>query len=281
LNQDQTKELLRKLRPEVPEFTVIFTGKSSRKVNGLYKPESREILLHNKNFNSDTELLYTAIHELAHHLHYLSDAPPVGSRCHTKTFWLIFHGLLTEAIEKGVYCPPVEPELAKAAGEVRSCMRAEGEALKATGQALTALVAMCGKHHVRFEDYLDRVLGMSRVTARTAMAAFAQDVPAEAGPDQVKLLVSVRDPETRRELQATPGSLVEKQAAAAGRVVPRPMLPAPEPLGSVEREKARLEARLARMEEECEAIRTKIQNLEESQVTNAARPADRQYRLEF
>ena len=124
MNQDQTKELLRKLRPDAPDFTLIFTGKSSRKVNGLYKTESREILLHNKNFSSDAELQYTAIHEFSHHLNFLSEAPPVGSRCHTKAFWLIFHGLLTQAIEQGLYCPPVEPELAKAAADVRQCMRA-------------------------------------------------------------------------------------------------------------------------------------------------------------
>ena len=72
MNQDQTKALLLQLEPQAPAFELIFSGKSSKKVNGLYKPETREILLHNKNFASDEELIYTAIHEFAHHLHFCS-----------------------------------------------------------------------------------------------------------------------------------------------------------------------------------------------------------------
>ena len=40
MNQDQTKELLMRLEPQAPEFQLLFTGKSSKKVNGLYKPET-------------------------------------------------------------------------------------------------------------------------------------------------------------------------------------------------------------------------------------------------
>ena len=68
MNQDQVKEILLRLNEDVEEFFVIFSGKQSNKVNGLYHPDTREIILHNRNFENDQLLMYTAIHEFAHHV---------------------------------------------------------------------------------------------------------------------------------------------------------------------------------------------------------------------
>ncbi|MDR0601298.1 MAG: hypothetical protein LBG42_02855, partial [Treponema sp.] len=73
MNQDQVKAKLLAIEDAPLEFSLVFSGKSSKKVNGLYKPESREIIIHNKNFTAEggqneNLLLYTAIHEYAHHL---------------------------------------------------------------------------------------------------------------------------------------------------------------------------------------------------------------------
>jgi hypothetical protein len=57
MNQDQVKTKLLSIADAPMEFTVIFSGKKSKKVNGLYKPDSREIILHNKNFGDDENLL--------------------------------------------------------------------------------------------------------------------------------------------------------------------------------------------------------------------------------
>ena len=46
MNQTQVKELLLQLKEDVEEFSVIFSGKKSKKVDGLYKPDSREIIIH-------------------------------------------------------------------------------------------------------------------------------------------------------------------------------------------------------------------------------------------
>jgi len=62
MNQDQVKELLLTLDKNVPDFSVIFSGKMSGKVDGLYYPDRREIIIHNKNFEEDGQLIYTAIH---------------------------------------------------------------------------------------------------------------------------------------------------------------------------------------------------------------------------
>ena len=61
MNNDEIKERLLKLEETSIDFTVTMSGKESPKVNGLYKPETHEIILHNKNFKSDNQLIYTAI----------------------------------------------------------------------------------------------------------------------------------------------------------------------------------------------------------------------------
>jgi hypothetical protein len=65
MNQDQVKAKLLAIEDAPLEFSLIYSGKKSNKVNGLYKPESREIIIHNRNFSDDNLLLYTAIHEYA------------------------------------------------------------------------------------------------------------------------------------------------------------------------------------------------------------------------
>ena len=50
MNQDQIKAMLLDIEESKLEFSVTLTGKESKRVNGLYKPDTCEILLHNKNF---------------------------------------------------------------------------------------------------------------------------------------------------------------------------------------------------------------------------------------
>jgi hypothetical protein len=204
MNQDQVKALLQRLEPQAPEFELIFTGKSSRKVNGLYKPESREILLHNKNFESDEELIYTAIHEFAHHVHFCSSARPTTIRSHTSVYWSLFHRLLAKAEEMKLYRNVFasEPEFVKLTDEIKAKYLANnGQLMKDFGQTLLQAVQLCGKYHVRFEDYMDRVLCIPRTTAKTVMASFAQDVTADFGFDHLKMMTSVKDPEIRRDME--------------------------------------------------------------------------------
>ena len=94
MNQDQIKAMLLDIEESQLEFSVILTGKESKRVNGLYKPDTCEILLHNRNFTSDNQLIYTAIHEYAHHLlneekleHSLGAKPGSYQRVHTNQFW--------------------------------------------------------------------------------------------------------------------------------------------------------------------------------------------------
>src|SRR5215469_11323540 len=107
MNQDKVKDNLLAIEDAPLEFSLIFSGKKSRKVNGLYKPDSREIIIHNRNFEKGTAgdnlLLYTAIHEYAHHLHSCSRGGELPSRAHTSEFWAVFHALLEKAEAKKIY----------------------------------------------------------------------------------------------------------------------------------------------------------------------------------
>ena len=68
MTNEHIKEMLLELEKTDIDFTVTMTGKESKKVNGLYKPTTHEILIHNLNFKNDNQLIYTVIHEYTHHL---------------------------------------------------------------------------------------------------------------------------------------------------------------------------------------------------------------------
>ena len=94
MNQDQVKNILLQIEDTSLDFSLVFSGKASRKVNGLYKPETREIILHNKNFANDNEMIYTAIHEYTHHKQCEKEGAARSTRHHTQAFWAMFHRLL-------------------------------------------------------------------------------------------------------------------------------------------------------------------------------------------
>ena len=146
MNQDQIKAMLLDIEESQLEFSVILTGKESKRVNGLYKPDTCEILLHNKNFTSDNQLVYTAIHEYAHHLlneekleHSLGAKPGSYQRVHTNQFWARFHGLLEVAEQKGYYVIGLEnsPELAALTEDIRkNYLEANGRLMQEFGLLL-------------------------------------------------------------------------------------------------------------------------------------------------
>ena len=63
MNQDQVKEKLLQIDSEVVDFSVIFSGKNSKKVDGLYHPEKQEIVIHNKNFSDDNMVRALSVFE--------------------------------------------------------------------------------------------------------------------------------------------------------------------------------------------------------------------------
>jgi hypothetical protein len=209
MNQDQVKDILLSVEDAPQEFSVIFSGKKSGMVNGLYKPESREIIIHNKNFagaeNSDNLLLYTALHEYAHHLHACSRGGTLSSRAHTAEFWAILHSLLEKAETKKVYRSVFDtsPELTKLTALIREkCLAENGKIVKELGALLQKAHELCDKIGGRFEDYLDRVLCIPRQAANTAIKAHIYDLDPRPGADNMRYLAGIRDDQDRDGAEA-------------------------------------------------------------------------------
>jgi len=204
MNQDQVKKALLKIADAPLEFSVIFSGKKSRKVNGLYKTDTREILLHNRNFSNDAAgenlLLYTAIHEYAHHLHCCARGGTLSTRAHTSEFWAIFHELLEKAEEKNIYrnVYSESPELEKLTAQIRQKFLEEnGNLVKELGKHLLKASELCDKIGCRFEDYVDRMLRIPRLAAQTAIKMFQYDLNPSVGADNMRFLAGIRDDDDR------------------------------------------------------------------------------------
>ena len=108
MTNERIKEILLELEPCEIDFTVIQTGKESKRVNGFYQPDTHEIFIHNLNLKTDNMLIYTAIHEFTHHLCTVEkqeNDPSYGKSCkvHTQEFWARFGNLISIAEQKGYY----------------------------------------------------------------------------------------------------------------------------------------------------------------------------------
>jgi len=187
------------------EFSLIFSGKKSKRVNGLYKPDSREIIIHNRNFEKgaagDNMLLYTAIHEYAHHQHACSQGGKLPARSHTSEFWAIFHALLEKAEVKKIYRDVFagSPELSALTETIRKkFLRENGGLVKEMGKHLAKARELCTAIGVRFEDYIDRILRIPRTAATTAIKMFDYDLNPEVGADNMRFLAGIRDSDDRK-----------------------------------------------------------------------------------
>ena len=204
MNQDQIKTLLLELNSEVEDFSLIFSGKLSKKVDGLYHPEKQEIIIHNKNFTEDNPLVYTAIHEFAHHIQFTQKEAEVTSRSHTVMFWDIFHKLLILAEEKGIYKNlfATDERFIKLTTRIKQdYLHKNGSLMKEFGKLLIEALDLCQQNHANFEDYVDRALGLNRTAAKSIMKVYAMDVKPEIGFDNMKIVAGIKEENQRKEIE--------------------------------------------------------------------------------
>lgn len=177
MDNESIKNILLDIQESELEFSVTMTGKESTRVNGLYKPDTREILLHNKNFKTDNQLIYTAIHEYTHHLINEEEIqasggklPPKTSKSHTNFFWAKFHALLSIAEEKGYYKLDLSlsPELDELTKKIREkYIEPNGKLMMELGKELIKAQVLCENASIRYEDYIDRILQLPRTTVKS------------------------------------------------------------------------------------------------------------------
>ena len=267
MNQDQIKAMLLDIEESQLEFSVILTGKESKRVNGLYKPDTCEILLHNKNFTSDNQLIYTAIHEYAHHLlneekleHSLGAKPGSYQRVHTNQFWARFHGLLEVAEQKGYYVIGLEnsPELAELTEDIRkNYLEANGRLMQEFGQLLAKAHKLCQEAGIRYEDYIDRVLKLPRCTATSITKVAAAKVNPALGFDNMKLVASM--PQAKR--QEAEDQLLGGHSPDSVRAMMRRKSEEVDQKTKLEQEKRRLEKTIQQLTSRLELVEESLASL--------------------
>ena len=262
MNQDQVKEKLLAIEDAPMEFSLIYSGKKSAKVNGLYKPESREIIIHNRNFDpgaaGENLLLYTAIHEYAHHLHACSRGGRLSARAHTSEFWAIFHALLEKAETKKIYQDVFsgQPELEKLTGVIRKKFLGENGALvKEMGKYLLKAHELCTAIGVRFEDYVDRVLRIPRAAATMSIKMFEYDLNPEVGADNMRFLAGIRDGDERKAAET---ALIKGKSPDTVKMAVRGKSAGEDPVEKLEKEKLRLERTIEALSKRLAEVRKEL-----------------------
>jgi hypothetical protein len=264
MNQDQVKEQLLRLDEDVEEFAVIFTGKKSKKANGLYYPDTREIIIHNHNFDDDNALIYTAIHEFAHHVHFTRSPVPVGNRAHTIEFRNILHELLERAEELGIYRNVFRTNaefMALTYRIRRDFLGPNGELMKRFGEALIEAQRLCERHNARFEDYVERVLGLNTRSANTMIKTHTYDISPKIGYENMATVAGIADPEKRK---------LAEEAFAGGKSPDRvkamirenPERADPEPRERLVKEKRRLERTIESLQEKLRTVEDRLERFE-------------------
>lgn len=259
MNQERVKEILLEIEETELEFSVIFSGKASKKVNGLYKPDIHEIILHNKNFANDNELIYTAVHEYTHHKRCEEDGGFHSSKAHSPRFWSLFHRLLSVAEEKGFYKITIEdsPELMELTERIRGAVMVQnGELMKELGALLSKARVLCKKAGVRFEDYIDRVLCLPRASAGAIERMYAYDVEPSIGYEAMKTVAKISNPQKRAEAENL--YLAKNSPAAVRDKLKKDDGVKEDPRRILEKEKRRLEKTISGLQERLRQVEEKL-----------------------
>lgn len=262
MNQDQVKDRLLRLENIKTDFTVTFSGKTSKKVDGLYYPDRKEIIIHNKNFTDDNQLMYTAIHEYAHHIQFTKTSAPLSTRAHSNDFWNIFHTLLFRAESMGIYKNIFEtdPEFRELTVRLREeYLERNGHLMKEFGSLLLRARELCIRHHASFEDYVDRILRLHRTEAKSIIKTYTLDINPAIGYENMKTVARIKDENVRKEAEDAFSDMCSPDMIKAEL---RPREEFDTRLSYLESEKGRVEraldkltARLAKIERDIDALR--------------------------
>ncbi len=265
MDNEKIKQILLDIENTELDFTVTMTGKESTRVNGLYNPETYEILLHNKNFKNDNQLIYTAIHEYTHHLineqSLAQTKLPVKGKAHNQAFWAKFHSLIEVAEQKGLYKLSIDdyPELKQLTDDIRkNYVEVNGKLMQEFGKLLSKAHALCEESGIRYEDYLDRVLCLPRNSAKDITKVAMVEIDPSIGFDNMKKVASIKKPEDRnsatQQIKAgkTPDTVTELMKKRAAN---------DDPKAKLEKEKNRLTKTIEALQQRLHYVEESLENL--------------------
>ena len=249
MNQDELKALLLKVRPAPKEFTLIYTGKKSKTANGMYCPETAEIIINNKNAWIDSQLIKTGLHEYAHHLQFCQE----GKTNHARAFQAILADLTTEAMSQGFYAPDYSG-VKDYCTQIRSALATITQLEKTLGNVLHEFSLECTRQGLDFFEVADRELKLTRRSLKRYDSArqlemFPEDI--EATPDLVAAVAAAPKKEKQETLEKILGGGTASQAA-----MPKPAKPAESEYTTPQliKEKKRLEKTMHKLADRLEQI---------------------------
>ena len=195
MTNETIKENLKKLYDCKNDFTVTQTDKKSPKVNGLYKPVTKEIFIHNRNFSSDNELIFTAIHEFTHHI-LTTEKNMKSAKSHTCLFWATFYNLIDKAESIGIYSRKRSEATEKLINEVSDIQKELIETQKKLGKVITKLYKSCIEKGERIEDVIEHDCQITRKKAKELMQMATKE--AETSDEMTKAIDSAKDEKQRK-----------------------------------------------------------------------------------
>ncbi|MCR5288709.1 MAG: hypothetical protein K6E51_01810 [Treponema sp.] len=270
MDNEKIKQILLEIQDVDLDFTVTLTGKESKKVNGLYKPDTREILLHNKNFKTDNELIYTAIHEYTHHLINTEQLALTGgkvikmynAKVHTQAFWNRFRALLETAEAKGFYTLNLtaSPELADLTEKIKKeYLETNGKLMQEFGKLLAKAHALCEQANIRYEDYLDRILCLPRNSAKEITKVAVIPVNPAVGFENMKKLTALKKPEDRTAAEQE--ILAGKNPDSVLSLMKKKAAPEADPKTKLEKERDRLSKTIAQLTQRLELVEESLASM--------------------
>ena len=197
INQDRTKQILLQLQETDTDFSITFSGKRSSKVNGLYRWELHEVIIHNKNFKNDNQLIYTVIHEYSHHImwckyHDIGKVPG-----HTNEFWSIMYNLIDKAEAQGLYkkypSDLAKEEMQTLVGKTKKIHEQIASLYRELGKTIQDIRKKTEEYDVRLEDIITRECQINVRTARMAEQASVYSITEPLSQDIQQLITSQKD----------------------------------------------------------------------------------------
>jgi hypothetical protein len=267
MNQDDVKKNLLKLHDCAEDFTLVFSGRKSGrksgKVNGLYKRNTKEIIIHNRNFeNTETGnnlLFYTAMHELAHHIQF-TELHQKSVRAHTALFFATLDDLAGIAEKKGIYKMPIDEGAQKLIDEAKDISREIAALQRKLGQVLTLLHETCEKKGIRYEDVIERKARIARQTEKKAKKACNLNLSGDIGADIQEAAIKERGEEkTAAVIHAWQKG---KSIDQAKRAVAKPVAQEDETV-TLMKEKARIERTIESLTRRLEEAAEQLKSMED------------------
>ena len=203
MNQEDVFQQLNKLHKCKEPFTLVFSEKKCKNKNGYYSPGEYKITINNKNFiNQEGELngtllMYTAIHELAHHIQF-TEHKQKGIRCHTQLFYAILDMLADKAEEMEIYKPVIDHELEELLTEAEVISQKIARLQIELGKVLEKINSACIKKGVRYEDMVKRKAFICMDTVKKCTRMASLDLPNNISADVQAVIAGERDNDKRK-----------------------------------------------------------------------------------